>query len=300
MPAILAGPLLALAAAALVIAAARGYPAALVGLIVLAAVDQGCYGLSYAVYPQSAMLEEYVASARTPPGNPDGRVVGSLLRFDQPGLRTGDLMTLAGWRRADGYAGLEPRRQLDYHLLPALRVAGVRWVQRDPSTAGIAGLKPYDDRWMEVPNPLPRVRLVTQTKTSRDPAIDIARIRPDTTALMRSPAGSAGVDAGHGRADGRTSRPARNRGRLSRPAIAGGGRKLSPRLARRRRRPAAGQSTASTAISWAAWWARENTAWFSTSSPRACERGWLASWLGLSLAVPLFPRLFGPSRKPRC
>ena len=42
LPAILAGPLLALAATALVIAAARGAPAALVGLIVLAAVDQGC------------------------------------------------------------------------------------------------------------------------------------------------------------------------------------------------------------------------------------------------------------------
>jgi len=187
VPAILAGPLLALAAIALVIVAARGYPSALVGLVVLAALDQGCYGLGGAVYPQSADLPNFVASARTPPGIPDGRLVGSLLRFDQPGLRTGDLVTLAGWRRADGYAGLEPRQRLDYHLLPALRVAGVRWVQRGPSTFGVAGLKPYDDRWSEVPNPLPRVRLVTQTKTSRDPDIDVARVHPDATALTDVP-----------------------------------------------------------------------------------------------------------------
>ena len=137
VPAVLAGPVLLAAAAVLVVLAARGYSAALAGLILLAAVDLGWYGLSYSVYRSDSRhrrLEQYVASAATPPGNPDGRVVASLLRFDEPGLRTGDLMTLRGWRRADGYAGLEPRRQLDYRLLPALRVAGVRWVQRNPST----------------------------------------------------------------------------------------------------------------------------------------------------------------------
>ena len=71
--------------------------------------------------------------------------------------------------------------------MPALRIAGVRWVQHDPSTLGVAGLKPYDNRWSEVRNPLPRVRLVTRTKTSRDPDIDVARIRPDTTALTDVP-----------------------------------------------------------------------------------------------------------------
>ena len=155
------------------------------GLILLAALDQGWYGLSYRADAESAMLEKYVASAGTPPGVPDGRVVGALLGFDKPGLRTGDVMTLAGWRRADGYAGLEPCRQLDYHLLPALRVAGVRWVQNEPSTAGIAGLKRYDDHWLEVPGPLPRVRLVTQTKTSREINVDITRIHPESVRSVK-------------------------------------------------------------------------------------------------------------------
>jgi hypothetical protein len=185
--AILAGPTLLAAAAGLVVLAVRGHSAALVGMILFAAADLGWYGLSYSVYPHNAPLEQFVASAETPPGNPDGRVVTSLLRFDEPGPRTGDLMTLCGWRRADGYAGLEPRRQLDYRLLPALRVAGVRWVRRDPSTIDIAGLKPHGNLWLEVPDPLPRVRLVTRVQASDDPARDMAEICPDTTSLSEVP-----------------------------------------------------------------------------------------------------------------
>jgi hypothetical protein len=183
----LAGPALLAAAAALIALAARGRSAALVGLILLAAVDLGWYGASYAVYRKNDMLEAYAASARTPPGNADGRVVACLLRFDESGLRCGNQMTLTGWQRADGYAGLEPARTLDYHQLPALRVAGVRWVARNPSTVGIVGLDPYDDYWMEVPHPLPRARLVAQTQTSLDPARDITQISPDATALTEVP-----------------------------------------------------------------------------------------------------------------
>jgi hypothetical protein len=185
--AIVVGPLLLTAAATLMALAARGHSAALKGLIMLAALDLGWYSLTYSVYDKSAVMQDYVASARTPPGRPDGRVLSSLLRFDQPGLRTSDLMVLEGWSRADGYVGLEPRRRLDYCLLPALRVAGVRWVQRNSSTAEIVGLMPHDDHWLEVPHPLPRVRLVTQTRTGSDPACDIARVAPETTAICEFP-----------------------------------------------------------------------------------------------------------------
>jgi hypothetical protein len=184
---VLAGPALIAAAALLLVAAARGYSSALVGLVLLAACDLGWYGMGYAVYPQSGLLKEYISSVRTPPGAPDGRVVGSSLRAGEPGLRTGDQMTLRGWRRADGYAGLEPQRQLDYRLLPALRVAGVRWVRRDLSTGDVAGLKPYNETWAKVPDPLPRVRLVAKCKQSDDPAADITAICPDTTALCEVP-----------------------------------------------------------------------------------------------------------------
>ncbi len=186
-PAILAGPVLLAAAAVLVVLAAKGHSAALVGLILFAAADLGFYGMSYSVYAHNDVLQRYVAAARTPPGVPEGRVVADLLRFDAPGLRTGDLMTLRGWERADGYAGLAPRRRLDYRLLPALRVAGVRWVKNDPSTSVVAGLKPYNGRWLQVPDPLPRVRLVSRTRTSSNPATDISAICPDDTALVEVP-----------------------------------------------------------------------------------------------------------------
>ncbi len=185
--AILAGPALIATATALVVLAARGHRLALVGLIVMAALDQGWYGMNNSTYPRTAALDQFIASANTPPDDKDGRVLASLLRFNEPGLRTGDLMTLSGWRRADGYAGLEPRQELDYRLLPALRVAGVRWVKSDASTSKIAGLQARDKRWLEVPDPLPRVRMVTGTRVGMDPACDIAQIRPETTAICELP-----------------------------------------------------------------------------------------------------------------
>jgi hypothetical protein len=187
IPLILAGPALFLVTAVLVVMAARGYRAALVGLILLAAVDQGCYGLTYAVYRRNVTFDQWVASAQTPPHEAPGRVLATLLDGNQPGLRTGNLMTLAGWSRADGYAGLEPSRELNYHDLRALRVAGIRWVQRGPTTEGIRGLHAYDERWLEVPHPLPRVRLVTRAFPSDSPAKDIRRVNPDKVALTEIP-----------------------------------------------------------------------------------------------------------------
>jgi hypothetical protein len=193
---ILAGPALLALAAGLVAAAARGWFGALVLMVVFTACDLGWYGMGGAVYPRSALLGPYIASVAMPPGKPEGRVLASLLRCDEPGLRVGNQMLLAGWQRADGYAGLEPQRQLDYELLPALRVAGVRWVEINDSTDDIAGLEyggmglpplAGGNQWMEVPQPLPRVRLVTRAQTSAAPSIDIARIAPERTALCEVP-----------------------------------------------------------------------------------------------------------------
>ena len=187
VPLILTGPALFFAAAVLVVLAARGSRAALIGLILLAAGDQGCYGLSYAAFRRTATFDQWRASAQTPPGRNRGRVLATLLAWNQPGLRTGNQMTLAGWSRADGYAGLEPSRRLDYHDLPALRVAGVRWVQRGPTTADILGLKPYDQRWLQVPHPLPRVRLVSFAAASSSPSRDLRHVNPSRVALTDVP-----------------------------------------------------------------------------------------------------------------
>ena len=108
-------------------------------------------------------------------------------------------MTLVGWSRTDGYAALAPSKLLNYFQLPALRVASTRWVHRGPSTAAIAGLTPYDENWMQVPDPLPLVRLVTHVVQSQDPAQDLAKIDIRREALceyaLALPPGKAGTAA---------------------------------------------------------------------------------------------------------
>ena len=174
-------------AAVLVALAAKGFRWALVCVVLFAAADLGGYGLSYAVYPHTVRPCQLVATVDVPAAEPDGRVVGSIVPFNEQGLQTGNQLTLAGWHRADGYAGLQPRRQLDYRCLSALRIAGVRWVKRTEANDKIEGLVPRGPRWLEVPRPLPRVRLVTRVATSNDPSVDIERIPVESTALGEVP-----------------------------------------------------------------------------------------------------------------
>jgi hypothetical protein len=186
-PAVLVGPLLLSAAALLVVLAARGVHAAQVGLVLFAAFDLGCYGMTYAVYHRTTRLAQYPSRQVVPPGELGGRVLASHARLKKLGYRTGNEVTLAGWGRADGYAGLEPRQRLDYGRLATLRAASVRWVKRSPATAEIEGLAPHDERWLEVPGPLPRVRLVTRTQESANPARDLVEIDVETTVLTEAP-----------------------------------------------------------------------------------------------------------------
>ena len=194
--AVLAGPLLILAAAVLVALAVRGSRSALVGLVLFTAVDLGAYGLSYAILPHSEPLDAYAARISVPPDNARGRVLADLISFDRPMPQTGNGITMVGWHRIDGYAGLEPARQLDYGRLATLRVAGVDWVRNSQTTSAIQGLVPHGEKWLEVPRPLNRVRLLTQARQSNDPERDIERICLDSTALVERPldlpAGEAG------------------------------------------------------------------------------------------------------------
>lgn len=164
-----AGPLLIAAAAVLVAVAEQGFRAALPALLLLAALDLGFYGLSYAPLRQTSSLEEFVADAIVPPGDPaSGRVV-----CDLPGAAklSGNRLALAGFQRWDGYAGLAPRRQLDPRQLSTLRLAGVRWVARTADAEQIAGLIPRNEHWLEVPDSLPKFRLVTDVLVDANPAV---------------------------------------------------------------------------------------------------------------------------------
>jgi hypothetical protein len=184
---VLAGPLLVGAAAVLVALGARGARWAPVAMVLFAAADLGVYGLSYAAWPHTERPDEFLARQHVPPDVARGRVLVNLMRFDEEGLRCGNELTLAGWHRADGYAGLEPARLLDYAQLAALRAAGVRWVRQGPRAAEIEGLIRHGHRWLEVPQPLGRFRLVTRAEPSADPARDLPRSDVARTALVPYP-----------------------------------------------------------------------------------------------------------------
>ncbi|MBX9788246.1 MAG: YfhO family protein [Pirellulales bacterium] len=180
--AVAAGPMLIASAAALVVAAERGYRAALAALMMLAAVDLGAYGLSYEPVRTTGTLAEFANAAIVPPAAPtSGRVV-----CDLPGAAklTGDRITLAGYERWDGYAGLAPQRVLDPLRLSTLRLAGVRWVAHSPEAERITGLARRDECWLEVPDPLPKYRLVTQVIVDAYPAQSIEQIDLATCAIV--------------------------------------------------------------------------------------------------------------------
>ncbi len=179
---IAAGPLLLISAATLITLAVKRVRWARPALVVLAAIDLGFYGLSYAVYPQATTLAQFIAAHPGPPGPPSDRVAADLVQPNSQGLHQGNELLLSGWRRVDGYAGLEPARRLDYHEPAALRVAGVGWI-----AAGLLALPAErgNETWsrLDAP-PLPRARLVTQTLPTTDAARDISRILVDSMALV--------------------------------------------------------------------------------------------------------------------
>ena len=124
------GPVLVGAAALLVHALDRGRRGAAVALVVLTAVDIGAYGLSYAVYPHTAELKQYVAAASQPPlgSPPTSGTVRIAMNAGVPGRNFGNQPLLAGYSRVDGYTGLVPSKALDYTRDDVLRLAGVSWV----------------------------------------------------------------------------------------------------------------------------------------------------------------------------
>ena len=91
-------------------------------MLLLAAIDQGVYGLSAGAFRETADLNSFAAAQPLPPPTPHSRIVASP---PQSPFRTGNRWLLAGFARADGYVGLEPQRRLDYHADKVQRLAGV-------------------------------------------------------------------------------------------------------------------------------------------------------------------------------
>ena len=173
------GPLLAIAAAGLTLAAARGRALALAGLVLLAAADHAAYGLSFVNRSERSTLQALSERpVRQVPAEGYRRYRGS------------PLLTMRGIRLVTGYAAMVPDRVLkeparykqDRHwdrLIQMLRVSSASSVHGSP-----------------VPDPMPRARLVTRAIVSRLPNIDLMRIDLESTALVDRPLRLAGGPRG--------------------------------------------------------------------------------------------------------
>jgi hypothetical protein len=183
------GPLYFMGAAIALTLAARGRQIGLGILVVLAVVDLGVHSVANPTkgnyhWSNLPTYNDYLASHPLPPDTDSGRIVhegnpGDFLRRVNPYL-------LMGHRATNGNAGLYVRQALDYRHLNSLRVAETAWYwQPGNDDLRVAGLvSPPGGGWCTVPDPLPRVRMVSRVQFSDEPREDLKNIDIDKTALV--------------------------------------------------------------------------------------------------------------------
>lgn len=179
---ILVGPILMILATAIVVAASRGQRYALAGIIVFAAADQAFYGFRYILDPPPTDITSFVNSQSIPLGAPLYRIQSE-----------NNILTMKGFRLADGSVALSPRRELDNLSEARLRVAGVRWIEARATRPQVAT---PPKTWSELPRPLARARLVTNVIHSSAPEHDIDAIDVESTALVSEALQLPGSQAG--------------------------------------------------------------------------------------------------------
>jgi hypothetical protein len=192
-----AGPLFLGGAALALTAAARGRTIGLFALVALTVTDLEVFSLNAPFWPRESLwgglptLAEFKRRLEEPPLPREGRWLDGAFEMPHPVLF--DRAVLEGY-----HGGLEPRKFLDYHTLAALRVSHTAWhhLSHCDKPVSFPGLRRVTDLWFEVPDSLPRVRLVGRTRVSDDPAADIQRIDIATTALVARPIDVEDGDSG--------------------------------------------------------------------------------------------------------
>jgi hypothetical protein len=172
---VLAGVLLMGGSITLVAASARGFRWALPLLIVFSVVDQSYYSLSYIRRAPTMTLERYGNLIPMPPDGDKWRV--QLWNWD-------DINLYKNLRSANGYTPLKPRRHLDYDHPGVRRLAGVGWVAHGSFNLFTSE---RDLTWVPSPDPLPYVRLIGRTVTSKRPERAVKQIDVATTAVVAEP-----------------------------------------------------------------------------------------------------------------
>jgi hypothetical protein len=122
--------------------ACRGSRAALVGLPVILSADLGVWGYSY-ILPRGLETVAGIAARAEAPAIDEAATIHA------GGTDAPNLALLRGFGVAQPYVGLFPGRSLLLTTSNELRVAGVHWIQTG-------------EGWEQVPDPVPRVRVVPE------------------------------------------------------------------------------------------------------------------------------------------
>jgi hypothetical protein len=179
-------PLLMTLAALLLLFAARGKHLALLLLLCMGVVDQAGFGMGTFANQPPLPMETFLEEISQPPAlEPGQRYLG----------RNNNMPMLHGMDNSRGYIGPHLKRKLtyDYKHPEVMRLTNTAWynTRKYPPPIGTKL------QWKPVRNPLPRVRLVCQTKASANPAADLKRIDAAKVALLDEavplPPGTPGI-----------------------------------------------------------------------------------------------------------
>ncbi len=166
------GTLLVCMATGLVVASGRGKQGALLALVLFTLGDIGLYSLRH---KPAQRLPDLMAAIPLPPGDNTNRIEPDIVPY------TMNQVALHGYRNVTGYLNLFPETYLDYAQPLPMQLAGVQWRETRPGTstqlheARAAGID-----WIELDDPMPRLRLVSDAIVNDDPMaalgdIDMAR-----------------------------------------------------------------------------------------------------------------------------
>jgi hypothetical protein len=165
-----------LIATALVVAAARGARWSLYAIVVLMVVDITAWGVLWVwqVPPRSlaAVADAHIA----PPDTSGGRVYSQ--------WNAANSLAMKGHRLSHGYFTFLPARELDPKEPTTQRLAGVHWALNSDGLKMKTLFDTPPGSWIEVPEPMPRVRMVTHARVSKSVANDVEQINIAETVLL--------------------------------------------------------------------------------------------------------------------
>jgi hypothetical protein len=168
-------------ATALVVAAARGLRWSAYVIIIWMVIDITTWGVLWVWEVPPRSVEAIAGGHIEPPQDGAGRVYSP--------WNSANSLAINGYELSHGYYTFVPARKIDPRELTAQRLAGVRWALNTNGLKTIKRKSPFEfpqghGSWITVPEPMPRVRMLTDARVSDSVTHDIEQIDIAKTALL--------------------------------------------------------------------------------------------------------------------